>query len=415
MGSLMVPVGLFTVAVLILFNLLSLPQSMTGFVHAVPYVSLFSAMALGYWFHRSRVVFMALLLLTVHWFLRGHYVDTTPGYDALGQVAYAGLAVLIPINVIFITFMEERGIFTEKGVARLAGLALQAIVIAALANTDVWLTPETATAVSTWAADLLHFRIFEKDYDLWTFLPQPALHLFILAFGAMLYQVWRSRRAPAMEAGLLGATVAVAVALHLVGQGQGSSLFLGVAGLSLLLSMAQDSYRMAFVDELTGLPSRRALENEMKRLGRNYAIAMLDVDHFKKFNDTYGHDVGDQVLRMVAGRLERGRRFGGRPFRYGGEEFTMVYPNLSRGAARERLDRVREDVANASFVIRDKDRPKDKPEAPQSGADNQTVSVTISIGVAEPDADHPTPAEVIKGADEALYRAKDGGRNRVSE
>ena len=67
----------------------------------------------------------------------------------------------------------------------------------------------------------------------------------------------------------------------------------------LALAVAEASYSMAFLDQLTEIPSRRALDQEMMKLGRSYSIAMLDVDHFKKFNDTYGHDVGDQVLRMI--------------------------------------------------------------------------------------------------------------------
>src|SRR3546814_5904189 len=70
-------------------------------------------------------------------------------------------------------------------------------------------------------------------------------------------------------------------------------------------AVAHEAYQMAFRDELTGLPGRRALNERMQRLGRNYVLAMSDVDHFKKFNDTHGHDVGDQVLRLVASKLSK--------------------------------------------------------------------------------------------------------------
>lgn len=85
---------------------------------------------------------------------------------------------------------------------------------------------------------------------------------------------------------------------------------------------------MAYQDELTSLPGRRALKEYLLKLGSEYTIAMFDIDHFKKFNDTHGHDVGDQVLRMVASKLATvsGR---GKSFRYGGEEFTLVFSEKS--------------------------------------------------------------------------------------
>lgn len=93
----------------------------------------------------------------------------------------------------------------------------------------------------------------------------------------------------------------------------------------LILVVAHEAYQMAFRDELTGLPGRRALNERLQRLGRTYVIAMAGVDHFKRFHDTHGHDVGDQVLRLVASQL-RQIGGGGKAYRYGGEELTLVFP-----------------------------------------------------------------------------------------
>src|SRR3990167_5951921 len=98
--------------------------------------------------------------------------------------------------------------------------------------------------------------------------------------------------------------------------------FMAAAGAIMLVSLLQESHRLAFRDELTGLPSRRALEEGLHGLGPAHAIAMVDVDHFKKFNDTHGHDIGDQVLRLVAAQLRK-IGGGGKAYRYGGEEFTL--------------------------------------------------------------------------------------------
>jgi GGDEF domain-containing protein len=178
----------------------------------------------------------------------------------------------------------------------------------------------------------------------------------------------------------------------------------------------QETYRLAFRDELTALPSRRALNERLKALGRRYAVAMVDVDHFKKFNDAHGHDVGDQVLRMVASRLARVGG-GGRSFRYGGEEFTVLFPGKGVGDALPALEALRAEVEAYRMAIRSAGRPRGKRAGKRrrsDASDARTVSVTVSIGVAEASEKHDRPEAVIKAADRALYRAKRDGRNRVS-
>ncbi len=185
--------------------------------------------------------------------------------------------------------------------------------------------------------------------------------------------------------------------------------------LALIVAVAQEAYQMAFLDELTGLPGRRALNERMARLGRNYVIAMTDVDHFKKFNDTYGHDVGDQVLRMVASQLRKVSG-GGTAYRYGGEEFTVVYPGKSINECLPHLEALRRNIEEYRMRLRDKQsRPEDakRGRSQRGQSKGQHVSVAISIGVAERSNEHRDPEDVIKAADQALYKAKEAGRNRV--
>ena len=152
----------------------------------------------------------------------------------------------------------------------------------------------------------------------------------------------------------------------------------------------------------------------MEQLGGTYAIAMCDVDHFKKFNDTYGQDAGDQVLRMVAARLSQVGG-GGRTFRYGGEEFLVVFRGRSASEAEPFVESLRRSIADAGFVLRSPDRPARKPrtanDLPQTKAPRVTIS--ISIGLAERSKRHSTPELVLDAADAALYRAKEAGRNCV--
>ncbi len=208
-------------------------------------------------------------------------------------------------------------------------------------------------------------------------------------------------------------------------------LFLGFWPLSWLLTFSllsvyfvicviTSTYFLAYRDELTGLASRRALYQKSLSLSKKYSVAMMDIDHFKKFNDTYGHDVGDQVLRLVAAQLAKVKS-GGKVFRYGGEEFTVIFPRKMAEQIIHELECLRLLVADYPIVLRDENRPKkdNKQSAKQgkasrnkSAAAKDTVSVTISIGVVSAIAGQ-TFDEVMKAADEKLYEAKGNGRNNV--
>ena len=183
------------------------------------------------------------------------------------------------------------------------------------------------------------------------------------------------------------------------------------ACLSVLLALAFQMLHLAYIDELTQLPQRRALMAHLNRLGRNSAICMLDVDHFKKFNDTYGHDVGDQVLKLLGSILSKVK--GLTAYRYGGEEFTLVFGHNKKALLEEKLEEVRLAVAEYPLVIRNDNRPKDsssgKKARGSSGAE-KTVNVTISLGCCVKQKGE-TPMQLLKRADEALYAAKKAGRN----
>ena len=179
-----------------------------------------------------------------------------------------------------------------------------------------------------------------------------------------------------------------------------------------LLTVIISSYFLAYRDELTGLPSRRALQQLSLSLGRKYCVAMMDIDHFKKFNDTYGHDIGDQVLKLVASKLKRVGH-GGKIFRYGGEEFTVVFPRKSAEQAEYALEQLRISIADYKMVIRQPQRQGKDKRGSRKGSVEKTVSVTISIGVATRDSKQNFE-QVMKAADQKLYQAKRNGRNNVT-
>ncbi len=151
-------------------------------------------------------------------------------------------------------------------------------------------------------------------------------------------------------------------------------------------------------------------------------MAMIDVDHFKKFNDTHGHDIGDQVLKLVAARLAQVEG-GGIAYRYGGEEFSVLFPDRPIEQALPALEKLRASIESYRMNVRSDDRPKDLQEGSQrrgandagstSATTEKVLSVTVSIGASEREPGQ-NPSETLRVADKALYRAKEGGRNRVS-
>ena len=104
-------------------------------------------------------------------------------------------------------------------------------------------------------------------------------------------------------AGFLGALVATFLGISAGGPEPSFMIYFSAAGITLIITSIEASFSMAYIDELTGLPGRRSLNQSLINLGKKYAIAMVDIDHFKKFNDTYGHGTGDQVIKMVASKL----------------------------------------------------------------------------------------------------------------
>ncbi len=198
-----------------------------------------------------------------------------------------------------------------------------------------------------------------------------------------------------------------------------SSLFTSLVATALMVTLLFNSHDLAFLDELTGLPGRRALMNELKHCGKHYCVVMADIDHFKQFNDTHGHDTGDDVLRIVAQELANVRG-GGKAFRYGGEEFTLLFKRKSTEDAEPFIDKIRQSIADYPLTIRDKQtRPKSlsksaNKKSRKSPADSSTqVQVTVSFGIAQRQVDQ-RPSDVMKSADQALYRAKENGRNCIS-
>jgi diguanylate cyclase (GGDEF)-like protein len=172
---------------------------------------------------------------------------------------------------------------------------------------------------------------------------------------------------------------------------------------------------LGFYDELTQIGNRRALLAALKTAGSHYSLAMIDADHFKKINDRFGHDLGDQALKVIANCISKPD--GARAFRYGGEEFCLLFKGKSRQQVAASLEQVRQAIANYDMVIRDK---KHRPSNQTMGQKKRGASkrhsnlrLTVSVGVVD-SSDGGSFEQLIKLADRALYKAKAAGRNQLA-
>jgi GGDEF domain-containing protein len=319
-------------------------------------------------------------------------------------VVFHLVCLLLPLLYGVFAAWEERTHLVQDLIARLA-------VLAAVSGVALGLEQSYPEALLSSLAEIR----WPALHGSWMSLIQLSYLMFLVAFVVLITQYVRKPRPlhAAQLIGLLGLFWALPKTFILPFT---LNIMCSQVMLMIAAGVAHEAYQMAFRDELTGLPGRRALNERMQRLGRNYVLAMGDVDHFKKFNDTHGHDVGDQVLRLVASKLSKITSGGGKAYRYGGEEFAIVFASKSIKECIPHLEAIREVIANYDILLRNPDsRPQDDQQGRQRrGAPQATsVSVTVSIGVAERMPEHRTPEEVLKAADQALYAAKGAGRNCV--
>ena len=378
------------------------------------YVGVFAAgLILAWRFNSSRVFFSLVTLLLAHravTFFSDGQVHTGPG-----RMAVALAALLIPLNFIMFARMRERGLVIAGIAPCFLLLFLESVMFAVLCR------PENSPANPRHPGEGA--------------IPPWILLSFVAATAVFVWRFFQTRKP--IEPGFAWSVAVVFLWLQFAPLGKAADAYVATAALILGASLIETSYVLAYYDELTGIRGRRAFNEALHSLDQQYAIAIVDIDHFKKFNDTYGHDVGDQVLCMVASRLSHVGG-DGQAFRCGGEEFAIVFRNTSAKEAFEHLDTLRQIIEKSTFQVRGSERRAErrtgntaekesdrrasesdrrKSRKRKAGASpNQSpdrLSVTVSIGVAEPSTRYRQPEQVIQTADQALYRAKNNGRNRV--
>lgn len=385
----------------------------------VPYLLLGIGIILGWRFNNSGLI-LTCLALGLAYFTLTLAANRNPGPDSFQVSISEAVRILLPWNLAFFATLTRRRLFTPMGLFCVGLVLFQVFLLLLFCQTLA--SPLSRLIGEGKVAWPLFYRVL-ADYSmrLEGWLHQGALLGFtnvsvlaLLSFAAALtFLALRfARTQDALSAGFLGSLAAAFLGLS-GGTGPSGVVYFSAAGLTLLVSAVDISFSMAYLDELTGLPGRRSLNNELLNLGRKYVVAMIDVDHFKKFNDQYGHKMGDHVLKMIASKLKN-ITGGAKVFRYGGEEFTAIFPGKAVDEALPHLEVYKKIIETSPFVIRGHERRSTDKKGKTSSNGQKKVKVTVSIGVAAPGKDVTTPERVLKEADRALYEAKKAGRNRVA-
>ena len=368
-GSLLVPLFILLAGLFASAYIQILPELALELLPWLPYVLASVMVFLAWHFNRGKVLLAGgLILLPVFY----PYIATESFPSSSTTVAAIGLGLLL--------VLRERGFFNRFVFNRILFLAML-------------LAWSMAYEKGTINFDFLAINVPLLDVTLSSLLCWAAI-----AITSLLSLSYWWRKADGFSTAVL---VSLATLLLIECQNFSANQDAAIRSAQILVwvwFVIAESHRMAYRDELTQLPSRRALNEAMLALPRHYAIAMLDVDHFKKFNDSYGHDKGDDVLRIV-GRVML--RYGGSAsvFRYGGEEFTLLFKGRNVEQAEETLEQVREEIQAQRLDV-------------STDAKTKEISVTASLGLAYSTTGE-APGDVIKRADKALYQAKRKGRNRL--
>jgi len=397
-------------------------QTLPLILPIIPYLILLAGLFMGWRYHNAGLM-LASLTLGFSYVALTLFSAGNPAQENMNTNVSEVVAFLLPMNLASFVMMTKRRIFTTVAVVSLVLVLIQCFIVLLVCYPQSQIGSQLITQInhrlpwlakslsgsSLWVSSALSYDSLIRFENLAT----PSIITFMLALVfALSYFIYTL---DIRIGGFFLALIAFLLGFAAEDPDPAIPFYFIAGGLALIITTVETSFSMAYLDELTGLAGRRSLNDTLINLGKNYAIAMIDVDHFKKFNDKYGHKTGDQVLKMIASKLEQ-ISGGARTFRYGGEEFTAIFPGKDAEESITYVEDFRQAIESTPFVVRGKDRRRGQRKERGSGksSDQKKVKVTVSIGIASPDKELTDPEKVLKAADKSLYKAKKGGRNRVA-
>ncbi|MGO2159733.1 MAG: GGDEF domain-containing protein [Vibrio toranzoniae] len=381
-------------------NVILVTGSNIGFASNLPYILLSVAVMLCHTFKQGRMAMVSVTMLVAYLIIQVRLQSPLNTGTTLLELSL--LAALLPVTCLLVYAFPDNGVNSKSML--LYGLVLVLFMV----WTQLIVSHFHAGGFESWSEGILFVvRDFSK-------LPLVLVlySLCLLGLTSILVLVYnRAIDVVVYSAILLASCTFIFFDVQYI-----SSIMFSLSGTLIIIYVMSASHDMAFNDQLTNIPGRHALEVDMKHLGRKYSMAMVDIDHFKKFNDTYGHDIGDDVLKLVA-RVLKETTGGAKAYRYGGEEFTIIFKGKYTEQVKEHLQALISEVQNYDITIRNAhERPDDHEVGMKKRGKNSkpadVVNVTVSIGLADSTTTRQ-PEEVLKLADNALYKAKETGRNKL--
>ncbi len=379
-------------------------ESIMNILSYFPYAT-FSLIAFaGFKLNQTRIIAISMFLICGFYLTINYntFVGLGIGRIRIHQI----LTMTTPLSLFFIFIIKESELLHKKTILRIT-LAILPILILAIIFIQ---SPKAFVTISEY--DFFNLKSNYK-FPLISVIP-----ILLFLFSIILSKDKKTKQFMiATFISLIPFLTTVQVALNFKGATLTGHTFLSYTIISMILIHAifHMYWHRVYIDELTEIQNRRALDERLAMVPKDYSFAMIDIDHFKLFNDNYGHDEGDNVLRIVAKTMNENSKY--QVYRYGGEEFSVIFKDLDADEAKMYANKIRKKVENIPFYIR-KETPERRGESPKEQKKEmesvrEKVSIRISIGVACSKGKDQPPTQVIKHADEALYKAKESGRNCV--
>jgi diguanylate cyclase (GGDEF)-like protein len=389
----------------------------------VPYIIFALGFVMGWRYANAGMMLGTMALALAYYGLSYFRSPDLPRQVFAAQSATAALSILLPLNLSVCSVLIRRRLLNSAGILAALLLIVQVAAILTFCHPKGYISLQAAAKLGSLspaaAAKLADFSrrlgFMLSDHSVFKFQRIPAAAVVTFGLSLIFTLIHFVKSGDIRMGGFFFAMIAALLGAAAGNPGPAVIFYFMAAGLILVVSSIEASFSMAYIDELTRLPGRRSLNETLLNLGKKYTIAMIDVDRFKKFNDSYGHKTGDQVLKMIGARL--GKISGGaKTFRYGGEEFTAIFTGKSVEDAVLHVENFRKTVESTPFIVRGRERRRKNGSSrgKRSGFTRKQVKVTVSIGLAGPDGKTTNPQKVIKAADKKLYQAKRGGRNRTA-
>ena len=380
----------------------------TSFLVLAPYLGLFLIAILGWQINQTRIFWSALLLVGLYHF----FIHSNDFFEvaATRSRSVEIITVSYPLALSIVYAMRESRLWSDKSLTRVLLGLWPFLIFTGLYN---W-APATYQNLFFWAPS----NVAQLYYI-------PALT--ILAYAVFLLVVVLEPESKSKSYLIALATTCVpflyCAQISLIKNNAPDNisknfnliLTFSVMTAILLHAILRLYWQKVYLDILTEIPNRQALNERLVTLQHPYALAMIDIDPFKNFNDTYGHAEGDNVLRMVALTLKE--NLGPDIYRYGGEEFCAVFTDEDADKAHIFMEQARRALEKRNFLLRQMER--DKPDllkrltAKTESKRQKSVQITISAGIAYSTSETKSFEDIIFSSDKALYKAKEKGRNQV--